>query len=436
MRGIGIKLGYRVAAALAALLIFAGAFAPAASAQTFKRIHFFCHTDGCPDGQSPTSALVRDQSGNLFGTTGTGGLHGGGTVFEMSPGKNAWKYKVLYSFCSEANCADGRGPYGGVILDSAGNMYGTTTGGGGALDAGVLFELVNTGGTLTMRVLHDFCSEGGGSCTDGFEPNSALTYAGASAGLPYDGTSPLYGTTQQQGGNVAGTAFAYEQREHGRKHVLRTLHRFCARTNCADGSTPGGLALDAGGNLFGTTHTRGGGGAGTLFEIGADGRFSLLYTFCSAANCTDGGEPYAGVHIDAVGNLYGTTDVGGAQDAGVVYELRNDRGAPQFSVLHDFCSFADCADGSHPRAGVIADADGNLYGVTTTGGGINGRGFFGVLYKLNGAYTVLHTFDQKSRGQDGNNPTGGLLLDPQETIYGTTQNGGRFLGGTVFALTP
>lgn len=435
MRGIGGKLRSR-AAALAALLVFAGAFAPAASAQTFERIHFFCHADGCPDGQFPTSTLVRDQSGNLFGTTVSGGAHGFGTVFEMSPGKTAWKYKVLYSFCSETNCADGKFPAGGVILDAAGNMYGTASGGGGALNAGVLFELVNAGGTPTLRVLHEFCSEGGGNCTDGFAPGSALTYAGASAGLPYDGTSPLYGTAQQQGGHVAGTAFAYEQREHGRKHVLRTLHRFCARTNCADGSTPGDLALDASGNLFGTTHTQGAGGGGTLFEIGADGRFSLLHTFCSAANCTDGGEPYSGVHIDAAGNLYGTTNIGGAQNSGVVYEFRTDRGAPRYSVLHDFCSLADCADGSHPYAGVVADADGNLYGVTSEGGGINGTGFFGVLYKLNGAYTVLHTFAQKSRGQDGNNPRGGLLLDPQGTFYGTTQNGGRFLGGTVFALTP
>lgn len=432
MRGIVTKLGYR-AAALAALLMTAGAFASAASAQTFERIHFFCHSDGCPDGQFPTGALVRDQSGNLFGTTVFGGLYGFGTVFEMSPGEKAWKYKVLYSFCPEANCADGKFPAGGVIVDAAGNLYGTASGGGGALNAGVLFELVNTGGTLTMRTLHDFCSEGGGNCTDGFAPGS-LTYAGASAGLPYDGASPLYGTTSQ-GGLGSGTAFAYEQRQHGRKHVLHTLHRFCARSGCADGSTPNGLTLDGSGNLFGTTHSRGGGG-GTLFEIGADGRFSLLHTFCSAANCADGVEPHSGVHIDAAGNLFGTTYIGGAQNSGVVYELRTDRGAAQYSVLHDFCSFADCADGSHPQAGVIADAGGNLYGVTTEGGGINGTGFQGALYELNDTYTVLHTFAQKTHGQDGNNPSGGLLLDPQGTFYGTTQNGGRFLGGTVFALTP
>jgi uncharacterized repeat protein (TIGR03803 family) len=131
------------------------------------------------------------------------------------------------------------------------------------------------------------------------------------------------------------------------------------------------------------------------------------------------------VILDEAGNLYGTTFNGGAQNAGVVYEFHNDHGAPRLSVLHDFCSFADCTDGSHPYAGVIADADGN-----------NGLGFHGVLYKLNGTYAVLHTFAQKVHGRDGNYPVGGLLLDPDGTFYGTTQFGGRFLGGTVFSLTP
>ncbi|HEX4295462.1 MAG TPA: choice-of-anchor tandem repeat GloVer-containing protein [Rhizomicrobium sp.] len=217
--------------------------------------------------------------------------------------------------------------------------------------------------------------------------------------------------------------------------MLHTLHRFCTRTGCDDGGGPSALALDGSGNLFGTTNTGGKNFGGTLFEIGADGPFSVLHAFCSVAGCTDGAAPVAGVHIDAAGNLYGTTFNGGAQNAGVVYEFHTDGGAPRLSVLHDFCSSADCVDGSHPYAGVIADADGNLYGVTPEGGN-NGLGLHGVLYKLNGTYTVLHTFAQKVHGRDGNYPVGGLLLGSDGTFYGTAQFGGRFLGGTVFSLTP
>jgi uncharacterized repeat protein (TIGR03803 family) len=157
------------------------------------------------------------------------------------------------------------------------------------------------------------------------------------------------------------------------------LYTFCSAANCTDGSAPvGGLIQDAHGNLYGTTQLGGGANnAGTVFRVDNTGQETVLYSFCSAANCTDGGGQEAGLIQDAAGNLYGTTTEGGAHGifppngqfdlngqfdrGGIMFRVDN---AGHETVLHSFCGDANCTDGEFPYAGLTQDADGNLYGTT------------------------------------------------------------------------
>jgi uncharacterized repeat protein (TIGR03803 family) len=219
-------------------------------------LHTFCSASGCTDGAVPTTALVQDEAGNLYGTTGYGGANGKGAVFEVS---STGQETVLYSFCSASGCKDGNGP-AGVIRDAAGNLYGTTAY-GGANGHGTVFELDNKG---IETVLYSFCSEGGKDCTDGYYPAATLTQ---------DTTGNFYGTTYLGGVNGVGTVFELDSTGHE-----TVLYSFCSASGCTDGSYPGvgPLIQDAAGNLYGTTICGGanagaGGsgctGAGTVFKL-------------------------------------------------------------------------------------------------------------------------------------------------------------------------
>jgi uncharacterized repeat protein (TIGR03803 family) len=257
---------------------------------------------GAPDGAYPMAGLVQDAAGNFYGTTLQGGSgacpYGGcGTVFKLDA---AGRETVLYSF---SGGADGRYPYANLVRDEAGDLYGTTTGGGGyACDrpwgCGTVFRLRK--GKLT--VLHTFA---GGK-------DGAIPYAG----VVRDRAGNLYGTTNQGGGYGLGTVFKLDK--NGKETVL---HRF---SGLPDGALPGaGLILDAAGNLYGTT-AAGGSGAGTVFKLDSKGNETVLYHFPRGV---DGSIPQAGLIRDAAGNLYGTTTNGGAGH-GVVFKLaprRRDR---------------------------------------------------------------------------------------------------------------
>jgi len=185
---------------------------------------------GAPDGDNPFAGLVRDSTGNLYGTTITGGTNGAGTVFKVD---TTGKETVLYSFCSNA-CQDGEIPYSGLIRDNAGNLYGTTLA-GGMFGSGTVFKLDSTG---VETVLYNFCSQSG--CTDGSQPY---------AGLVRDAAGNLYGTTYGGGANETGTVFEVDKT--GKETVL---YSFCSLPGCADGGLPyAGLARDSAGNLYGTT---------------------------------------------------------------------------------------------------------------------------------------------------------------------------------------
>ena len=395
-------------------------FVPAASAKKVKPeqvLYDFCSKANCSDGEYPKSGLIMDSSGNLYGTTNSGGGNvndaqcpaGCGEVFKLAPDGTE---TVLYNFCSQAECSDGAGPYAGLIMDGSGNFYGTTVL-GGIYDCEHVWVSCGTVFRLapdgTETTLYSFCP--GQTCTDGFSPTG---------GVIMDRTGNLYGTTSAGGGsgcngNGCGTVFKVAP-----DGTETTLYTFCSQANCSDGGQPyAGLHMDGSGNLYGTTSTGGSAnGGGTLFEVAPSGTMTVLYSFCSQANCSDGSSSWAGLIADANGDLYGTTTGGGADRQGTVFML-----APNGTetVLH---SFAGGSDGTTPFAGLLLDSAGNLYG-TTYGGGSTGckDTGCGTAFKLapDGSQTVLYAFKKYKYGL---NPESSLIADSHGNLYGTAQAGG------------
>jgi uncharacterized repeat protein (TIGR03803 family) len=398
------------------ILALAALVAPSAQAQTFAILHAF---QVGVDGATPLYAgLILDAKGNLYGTTaegGTGACDGGcGTVFKLEP---TGKETVLYSF--EAG-GDGNGPYGSLIRDTDGNIYGTTSGGGTSGGAclgygcGTVFMLDPAG---KETVLYNFT---GG--VDGATPQ---------AGLVRDAAGNLYGTTFMGGAYNWGTVFMVDQ--SGNETVL---HSFDGSTGDG-GDVPGGLISDSAGNLYGTT--QGGGhsgcnpnidiGCGTVYQISPSGTETVLFRFFYDGS---GGQWPGDEHLfrDQAGNLYGTSQAGRRGAGwGAVFKLDP---AENFTVLHNF---AGGAGGGNPWEGVVGDAAGNLYGTTLEGGGTGcPPAGCGTVFKLgaDGAFTVLHRFTGKD---DGEMPWS-LVWNEAGILYGITSAGGEYHGGTVFKIIP
>ena len=303
------------------------------------------------EGYGPQSAVIQDSNGRLYGTTTNGG-YGYGTVFELSlQPVGGWKEKVLHSFNHDGT--DGLIP-SGLVLDTAGNLYGTT-GIGGFAGEGTVFELKRqTNGGWTEKVLYGFRD----NATDGKNPSGKLVF---------DASGNLYGTTVDGGSSSVGTAFELKREAVG-IWKERVLHTFT--NNGTDGASPvSGLVLDAAGNLYGTTQFGGTFGVGTVFELSPNGiggwTEKVLYSFSN--NGTDGYYPYREVILDGAGNLYGTTFAGGFAGDGIAFELSADvSGGWTEQVLHTFAN--NGADGGEPVCGLISDTAGNLYGTTSRGG--------------------------------------------------------------------
>jgi uncharacterized repeat protein (TIGR03803 family) len=397
-----------------------------------KVLHSF--NNNGTDGYSPQARLISDAAGNLYGTAG-GGTYNYGTVFELTPtADGSWTEKILYSFNHDGT--DGVGPTGSLIIDNAGNLYGTTAAGGiyCPLDygCGTVFELTRSpsaaGGGWKEKVLHSF-----GNGTDGSRPQ---------AGLIFDAAGNLYGTTGGGGTyEVYGTVFELTPTAGG-GWTEKVLHNF----NGTDGAhSYAGLIQDAAGNLYGTTYDGGTYGFGTAFELtrspragGGGWTEKVLHNFENDG--TDGTGPYAGLIWDAAGNLYGTTVHGGTCDCppppggyGTVFELTPTAGGGWTEkVLYSF----DGREAWNPSSELIRDAAGNLYGTTPWGGTYTRGSVFEMTPTADGGwmYSVFYSFN--SNGTDGYNPMAGLIRDPAGNFYGTTQQGGIYNWGTVFQITP
>jgi|HubBroStandDraft_6_1064221.scaffolds.fasta_scaffold172700_1 uncharacterized repeat protein (TIGR03803 family) len=376
-------------------------------AQTFSVLYNFTYFTGSGDGQQPLGTLTLDSAGNLYGTTIGGGAANFGTVFELD---SAGTETVLYSFTGGV---DGASPAAGLVRDTAGNLYGTTEAGGtgvcGGSACGTVFVVDSA---EHESVLHSFT---GGS--DGDSPAAPLL--GGPGGI-------LYGTTPHDQTLSTGAVFAVSR--NGRSRVLYSFHLG------SDGSASrGGLIRDPAGNLYGTT-TFGGAFStfGTVFKLDSSGTETILYSF---RGDRDGGVPYGGLVADAAGNFYGTTSIGGdltcnaPHGCGTVFKLDS---AGHESVLHAFAA----ADGELPIAGLVRDPSGRLYGTTSQGGDLTcvPPGGCGTVFELDpgGIFTVLHTFT----GADGVEPWGGLVRDAAGNLYGTTVSGGTYDDGVVFEIVP
>jgi uncharacterized repeat protein (TIGR03803 family) len=420
---------------IAGTLLAVGARVAAAQQETI--LHAFCSPlSEQADGLYPSSGVIRDIHGNVYGTTLEGGNTAGpagtetagGAVFELSFGQTApWPEALLYTF--EILPSGYLATPGPLIFDGAGNLYGTTFNGANGNPAtnpsgsGVVFELSLTeDGTWTETVLYSF--NGG----DGMNPGGALIF---------DGAGNLYGTTSGGGANSGnyinpspgGTVFELSPVSGG-GWTEKVLYSFGA--SATDGNSPlSGLIFDASGNLYGTTSSGGAHGSGTVFELtpAAGGAWTekVLYSF--GADDGDGADPSAGLTIDAKGNFYGTTPSGGISGGGTVFELRPGAGGVWTeNILYTF------SNGVSPTSGVIFDAYGNLYGET---GGV----VFELIPAASGVWTeqVLHTFSSKSTVSNGVGPEGGLIFDPSGNLYGTTYWGGCGSDGagygTVFEIS-
>jgi uncharacterized repeat protein (TIGR03803 family) len=447
MRSKSQRISFLAASTL--LFGFLTTASSALPASTEKVLYNFCSVSGCEDGSTPMAGLIFDSAGNLYGTTNQGGDYNFGTVFELTPnGNGTWTDTVLYSFCPATGCADGAYPSSTLIFDAAGNLYGTTPAGGSKASDGTVFQLTpGANGHWTETVIHSFKGHGSG----GSEPVPSLLFDragnlyGATVGGPYgsgcggfgcglvfeltpgangkwtekvlhsfknngkDGVGPasglvfdalgnLYGTTPGGGTGACnyggpsgcGTVFELTPSAKG-MWTEKVLYSF--KHNHKDGVAPiGSLAFDTAGNLYGTTNGGGSGsgchgqngayGCGTVFELtpGAKGKWTerVLHSFTS--NGRDGLYPFAGATLGAADKLYGTTNQGGDLNYGTVFELTpNGNGRWSEKIVYSFCSLSGCADGAYPLGTPILDDAGNLYGTTL---GSAGGTTFGTVFEI------------------------------------------------------
>ncbi len=264
-------------------------------------------------------------------------------------------------------------------------------------------------------------------------PNGSNPFAGVVQGI--DGN--FYGTTYYGGVNNSGTVF--KMTPAGK---LSTLYSFCAQSNCVDGLHPSAsLVQDTNGNLYGTTQYGGAKNSGTVFKMTPAGKLVTLYSFCAQTNCTDGLQPTANMIRAANGNFYGTTQYGGTNGAGTVFKITP---SGTLTPLYSFCAEFSC--GNRPYAGLIQATDGNFYGITMYGGGNDGFGYCfdygcGTVFKItpSGTLTKLYSFcSSEIDCSDGAMPTTGLVQGTDGNLYGTTSAGGAdsARGGTAFKITP
>ena len=334
-----------------------------AQAQTVTFVYQF--TDA-----ATADSMVQATDGNFYGT-GSGGNFGEGQVFRMTP---AGELTTIYSFCSQAKCADGNNP-ASLIFASDGNLYGFTDGGNVGKDTGTIFRMTLEGKITT---LYNFCPARG--CYDGLVPQGIVQAADEN----------FYGVAQWGGKKNFGTTFRISPTGE-----FKLLHTFCEMTNCTDGLLPKFAPVQAtDGNFYGTA-SGGANDAGVFYRLTLDGVYTVLYNFCAVVNCPDGYGP-SGVVQGANGNFYGTTFADGSYGGGTIFEITS---SGEERTLQSF----RVNQGNIPTYGLTLANDGNFYGATEDDE-FNG---FGNLFEMTpaGSYTTLYSF-----GSQGYDPYSGPLV--------------------------
>lgn len=358
-------------------------------------------------GNDPQNGVVFDSKGNAYGATLYGGTYGWGTVFRLTQSNHGWVENVLYSF---RGGSDGFNPSGNLVIDAAGNLYGTTLGGGASTecqqdsyDCGTVFQLAQANGEWKHVVIYSFCSRD--ACQDGSNP----------IGLTLDTAGNLFGTTATGGPtcyeNGCGTVYELSP-SHG-SWKEKVLHAFNPNN---DGYYPTpGVTMDTSGTLYGTTYAGGGYGYGTVFAVTpSKGKWKEVVVFAFDGS-TNNRDANGYLTIDSAGNIFGTTrgdDEGCTYQCGSVFRLSRSKGQWVESNVYVF----DGTHGDNPNPGLILDADGNFYGTTYTGGANN----FGEVFELKPGKTwkirLLYSFT----GEGGNEyPNPGLIFGPDGNLYGT-----------------
>ncbi len=417
-RTFGIDLWATIAAFVIALLMIV--LATQLHAQTYTVLHNF--TDGA-DGGSPYAALVLDAAGNLYGTAAEGAIQSGhcypqgcGTVFKLKRTRSGWIFTPLYQFQGKA---DSGSSYGGLIFGRDGTLYGTASGVGTG-SCGTAFNLKPPPAACTSAL----CSWNmtvihSFQSTDGCDPFSSLIF---------DEAGNLYGTT--------GRGAVYELSPSNGAWTVTILHFF----SYGDGAFPGygPLIFDKAGNLYGTTSAGGdlncepGLGCGVVYQLTPSGSYWTDTTLYEFQDGSDGAFPYGGVIFDAAGNLYSTTTEGGSGNGGTVFELTPFNGYWNFNLLYSPTGGNQNVGGAWGT--LVMDAAGNLYG-TTANGGIYGEGAVFKLTPSNGGwtYTSLHDFVCST---DGCAPYDSVVFDAKGNLYGTAAGGGAYYHGVVWEITP
>jgi uncharacterized repeat protein (TIGR03803 family) len=408
--------------AMLAVIILAALTGTQAAAQQEKVLQNLSPYGESPD--DPYAGVIFDKAGNLYGATAQGGAYRQGAVFEMTQrAGGGWTETIVHSFSHPGT--DGWFPFAGLTLDAAGNLYGTTIY-GGAHASGTVFELSPaSAGEWTETILHSFNAN-----TDGNNPQGSLVFdaQGNLYGVAYGGGK----TSNCTGG--CGTVFELTpQSDGGWSETI--LHTFT--NNGLDGYNPVGVILDSEGNLYGTTVYGGSSNAGTAFKLspqfGGGWSETILHNF--SKNGTDGSYPQGGLVFDSKGNLYGMTPSGGTvvPGYGTAYELSPAAGGTWTEkVLYNFNPGA--GNPIYPFATPTFDAKGNLYCTTQQGGAYGWGSVFELKPAKSGPWieSVVHSF--QNNNLDGTQPYAGLTLGPSGDLYGTTGGGGTKGGGTVFEI--
>ena len=384
------------------LCVFLLISAIGAGAATYKTIHSF--TSFAPDDENPFPGVIFDQAGNLYGVAAWGETNEG-VIFQLTPSGSRWQFNRLHEFGMQD--PDGAGPKGGLAMDEAGNLYGTASYDHGDFQCGSVFEMSLSEG---FSVLHQFAGP------DGCDPESTLTYS--------NGT--LYGTTRGGGAKGQGTVFSVDTFGN----IESTS--FTGKT----GSQPLSTLTTWG---YGTAYSGGGSGQGIIYML-VSGKGLVRkhsFTLTGVAGYAPMGDLLT-LNVGGVRTIYGTTSKGGVGGGGTAYrltEIQPNSDLWRVSVLHSFSSTTGSDQGWAPMTGLTADAAGNLYG-TTSSGGLG----CGTVYKLSPAknnkwtHTLLYSFDPSH--SDGCQPTGGVVFDKAGNLYGTTQWGGDYSYGTVYEIIP